>query len=794
MSGLILRGPSERLQAPEMLSCLTFAGGDRIAVHDSSGGSLSFAQLENRARSIAGALQARGAGPGHRVALIYERTVASYAALLGIVMSGSSYVPLDPQHPPALTQAMLDDCRPLLILRPADQFEPAPYRRPEVDSQDEAYLMYTSGSTGQPKGVPIRQQSLVNLMQSLTRRLELDQNTRVLSVANWCFDISLFDLMLPVYLGCQLWLSPAESNYHPLLLIETIEQTRASFMQATPSTWRLVQETGPGLRLPQTVASGGEPLSEALAEFLYHRAERAWNLYGPTESCVWSTAWRIQPGPVLLGSPLANTELRITAEQELQIAGLCLSPGYWNRPELTREKFVGTAAEPHDIFYRTGDLVRSDERGLHFLGRLDNQVKVGGMRLELEGLEILLASHPQIEEAVVCSDRNPEQASLTAFYRSHHPLQQEHLRAFLLERLPAAAVPVRFTRVTKFPLNSRGKVDRSALLSLRQEGDCVLTPEQIGAQLFGPGLNPGQDLFRDVGATSMQILELCRLLEIHFHRDVPVALVYQQRTLAKLLGHLQAGTEGLPGLVPLRSGPGQRFYLCHTFTGALPQSLAEALPEEWDVWGLAPISIESSELQLQAEAQLRLLRESGAEAIRLAGYSFGALLAFEIARLAYSQGPKVEFICLIDPPPLWNWNLPCLPIAIQRLLEKIPVPSRFFCQIGGWMLRLGLLDTLPLEWSKSLLQGFPGFSKLTPGVQQLAAWNFLCESRYRPQIYPARLHLLYSPEWRSSQHFWRSRSKGLKSLKIAGDHYSLINPPLVTATASSLKDLWDHNR
>lgn len=482
----------------ELISLQAAQAGARVAV-ECDGATLTYAELETRAERLAGHLRSVGVGPNVPVGILLERSAEMVVAVLGVLKAGGAYVPLDPAYPAdRLTYMVEDSGAPVLVTQRgaaealrlgAVRFvyvdQPAAERdtvaRPSATQEDLAYVIYTSGSTGKPKGVPVTHRSLANLLASMMREPGLTPGDTLLSVTTLSFDIAALELYLPLLVGARLFLATREEAADGHRLCGLLESGKVTVMQATPATWRLLLEAGwkrtPGLR----VLSGGEALPRDLADQLLQRSSEVWNLYGPTETTIWSSAWKVEPGEgvVSIGRPIANTTLHVLDRYknllpvgvpgELYIGGVGLSPGYWNRPDLTAERFV---ADPFSgvvgaRLYRTGDVARWLPDGrIQCLGRIDHQVKLRGFRVELGEIEAVLGAHPGIRHSVAhVHDAGNGDRRLVAYVVQHadaaHTVTE--LRRHVREHLPEYMVPSLIVELERIPLTPNGKVDRRAL-------------------------------------------------------------------------------------------------------------------------------------------------------------------------------------------------------------------------------------------------------------------------------------------------------------------------------------------
>ena len=409
----------------------------RVAVLDSAA-PLDYAQLNARANQLAHHLRALGVGDESVVGICLGRSSDILVAVLAVLKAGGAYLPLDPDYPAARLAAMLAQARPALLLSHAalsaplrahgapvlclDSDWPAVAARPAVNPprrglpQQLAYLMFTSGSTGAPKGVQVTQQALRNFLRGMERLHGITPDAVLLNVTSLSFDIAGLELLLPLCCGARTVIAAAEATRDPALLCELIERTGVTLMQATPATWRmLVEHRWPRLPHELAVLCGGEALPPELARQLLERVGQVWNMYGPTETTIWSSAQRhTAQAPVLsIGRPIDNTRIYLLDERgdpvpigqagELYIGGAGLARGYRGRPDLTAERFLPDPwGAPGARLYRSGDLARHWPDGsIECLGRNDHQVKLNGFRIELGEIEAVLAEAPGVRQAVV---------------------------------------------------------------------------------------------------------------------------------------------------------------------------------------------------------------------------------------------------------------------------------------------------------------------------------------------------------------------------------------------------------
>nr|WP_242879866.1 non-ribosomal peptide synthetase [Streptomyces mobaraensis] len=439
---------------------------------------LTYAELNARANRLARLLIERGAGPERLVALRLPRSAALVVALLAVLKTGAAYLPIDPDYPAERIRYMLDDARPVAVL---DQAEAADgHAETNLTAHpghplNPAYVIYTSGSTGRPKGVTVPRGALLNLLMDMRDRLALDTGDRFLAVTTIGFDIAGLELYVPLLSGARVVLAPREVVRDPAELGVLLTRSKATAMQATPSLWRsLLAEDIPldGIR----ALVGGEALPADLATALSRRAGSVLNVYGPTETTIWSTSAQVRDATPGIGTPIANTGCHVLDQWlnpvpagvvgELYLTGSGLARGYAGRAGLTAERFVACPyGEPGERMYRTGDLVRRrPDGGLEFLGRADGQVKLRGFRIELGEIEAVLAEHPATGQAAAVVHPG---GTLTGYVVPAKPTDTielaASLRDFARTRLPEFMVPAVVMVLDAFPLTANGKLDRAAL-------------------------------------------------------------------------------------------------------------------------------------------------------------------------------------------------------------------------------------------------------------------------------------------------------------------------------------------
>ncbi|MEU5384083.1 amino acid adenylation domain-containing protein [Kitasatospora cineracea] len=516
----------------------------RVAV-SAAQGSLTYAQLMSRVKKLAALLEARGVTGGSTVAVRLPRTADLLVAALAVFWAGGVLVPLEADHPSERQRFILDDAKVELILDGAepdggapgipvlrvgaigwDELHDDPAARPRCSPDDSAYVLYTSGSTGHPKGVTVTHANLRTLMRSVAGTIGLTADDVVLGWTSVMFDIFLVEQIAALQAGARVELLADDEVREPARVRARCLEAGVTIVQSTPSKAQTLLDIGfPHVRI---VLCGGEPMAPSLADDLLATGAAVWNGYGPTEATVYTTMHRAaegRTGPVPIGRPLPGVELRVvdTSGQdvpagttgELWIGGAGVARGYLGRPDLTAERFVEVGATR---YYRSGDLVRENPEGeLEFHGRLDQQVKVNGVRTEVSEIEHALTEHPAVRGAVVVLRPGTAGIGLTAYVRvgtlSVDPVE---LREHLAVRVPAAMIPTSWRFIGEFPLTAGGKVDRRRLTdgcapvapAVPVAGTPITEPDEqlvasVWAALLGTAPVHREDRFADLGGDSL---------------------------------------------------------------------------------------------------------------------------------------------------------------------------------------------------------------------------------------------------------------------------------------------------
>jgi amino acid adenylation domain-containing protein len=465
---------------------------------------ITYSELNERANRFAHYLWEQGINFEYPIGIYLNRSIDMVAAILAVVKMGGTYIPLDSSYPYDRIRYIINDAKIALVITenslladiqniPAqklvleDIHEKLPGYSPDnpglrFEASKRLYVIYTSGSTGNPKGVQISHQAVVNFLMSMRKEPGISAEDKVLFITTICFDISGLELYLPLISGATMVMATSETAADGVKLAEYIDRHDVTLMQATPSTYRILIDTNWKGKQNLKLLCGGEALTRELAEVLLTKGSSVWNLYGPTETTIWSMIYRVEhgEGPVSIGKPIDNTQIYILNEAmeevaegevgELYIGGDGLSMGYLGRPELTGERFVlNPLADGSERIYRTGDLARREKGLVYYEGRTDFQVKIRGYRIELGEIENTLEKHPLVKQAVaVALESKAGDAVLAVYYTRSgaQPVKSDVLRTYLKSKLPEYMVPSLLTELEAFPLTLNGKIDRKSLMSM----------------------------------------------------------------------------------------------------------------------------------------------------------------------------------------------------------------------------------------------------------------------------------------------------------------------------------------
>jgi amino acid adenylation domain-containing protein len=688
----------------------------------------TYEQLNRRADVIASSLRSAGVTRGSVVAIMLDRSLDLLAGLVAVLKTGAAYLPLDIQMPGERISLCLGKTQPAAVLaqRSTRSLVPAeanvllvdncddgnpesqnlgPIEAREAglmtitsDPEDSAYLIYTSGTTGEPKAVDVSHRSFVNLLTAMQSEPGFGPEDSLLAVTPISFDIAALELFLPIISGGRVVIATREQAQDPYLLARAIRDSGCTVMQATPATWRTLLLSGwdnASRSLPQAsrkalrALCGGEVLLRELANRLLASGVDLWNMYGPTETTIWSLVHRVregaeqEAGPVSIGRPIANTKAYILDEQrqllpvgipgELFLGGVGLSKGYRGRPQETADRFLRLESVGGVRLYRTGDIaVRRADGTIEVLGRTDNQVKIRGCRVELEAVEAAVLRHPGIAVAAARAWPEPTGGLRLSIYivakvEAVAPSLAD-LRAFLGNKLPDVMIPSDVIPLSSIPLTPHGKVDRT---QLPRPAERVAQPPQLTraspqemrlAAIWSDLLRVEHvgldDNFFDLGGHSLLIAMLQQRIVREFGQQIPITELFHSPTVrqqAKLALTPVDDEPRLPkGILALQpNGTGSKIFWVHYLNGRLAAAIGEDHPflvvslTEDDIATLD----KTATLQSIAACQVqKILAAQSCGPYVIGGQCAGGVLAFEIASQLRAAGRAVSLLVLVDTP------------------------------------------------------------------------------------------------------------------------------------------------
>ena len=805
---------------------------------------LTYAELNARANRLAHYLRTVGVGPEVPVAIAMERSLELVVGLLGILKAGGAYVPLDPSYPAARLAFMLSDtgARVLLTQRGLlgklrsyagrtlclDRDDPSLAAQPDNDpspgatTQNLAYIIYTSGSTDEPKGVMIEHRSVVNYLSWIGRAFPLTGNDRVLQKTPISVDASVEEIFFPLTSGAVLVIAGADPHRAMSDMVKVLQAEKITVLQVVPSLLATLLEQDALQRCASVrlILCGGEALSPELVRRLRDRSDAELvNLYGPTEATISSTFWQsraeLPRTTVPIGNAISNTRVMVVDRAgqlvpegvagELWIGGAGLARGYLDRPALTAERFVADpwSADAQARVYKTGDRVRRLPDGnLEFLGRRDQQVKLRGFRVELGEIEAVVRQHEAIQDAVVsASEDGPGDKRLLAYIvpARGRSVRADELRAFLLRKLPDYMVPTAFLTLEALPLGAGGKIDRKLLPAFTPEFELAtrshVSPRnavevqlmRIWERILDVSPIGMQDNFFALGGDSLAAVRVIDRVSQLFGRQLPPDILWYQEGTIEALARALVDDSGPPvwsGAVPIKASGGRTPLFCPHIVGGhlfFYDNLARHLDDDQPLYGLPARGFDGkaapdSQIEVMATHCIHAMkRVQSSGPYSLAGYCSGGLIAFEMARQLHAAGERVELLALCDTlGPGFH------PLELART---------------AWnFVRLKNVRLVQQRLYRFVLQNL-GLSRLRKfgTVTEAHYWAFLS---YRPQPYPGHAVLFRAANADDS----RSLSLGWEKLARAGieicvipcGHSAMVKEPMVRVLADKLETYLGH--
>ena len=830
----------------------------------------TYQKLNTLVNNFAGYLQQKGAKRGKKIGIYLERSAEMLISLLAVLKLGAIYIPLDPINPVERLQVILEDVKAdfLISHRPLKNRLPKFSERtilyedgakntfqsiiqngstPQVT--DLAYIIYTSGSTGKPKGIAIPHYAVVDHHYAIINQFGIDENDKILAVASIAFDPSVQDFFMPLFVGGQVIIANKEAVKDGFMLKDLIAATQPTFMQATPSTWQMLL-LADWQRSPQLKAlSGGEGLSKELASALLARTKEVWNIYGPSETTIWSTTKRIQEdlldnlnfSYLPIGKPINNVKIYILDHYqqpvpigvggEIYIAGIGVAPqGYYQLRELTAKTFIPnpfSKEKNYTTLYRTGDRARYLPNGdIEYLNRGDKQVKIRGYRIELGDIEVAIRQFEDVQEnRVMVREDQPNDKRLAAYLIVNNKIafSIDALKGFLKEQLPEYMIPTAFVLMDKFPMTVSKKVDRSQLpipqwatATKKQPFKVPNSPTEkvlykIWQELLGISDLSIHDDFFELGGHSLIAVNMMSKIDQQISRKVPLAALLKHATIHQLGQLLDQQAEAIfkDSLVPIKTtGNKPPLYLIHG--GGLHvlmfQTLAANMDAEQPIYALQAKGLNGDgtalnrieDMAAHYIAEIQKTNPNGPYA--LAGYSFGGLIAFEMAKQLKAVNKKVLMLSVFDTdikPELTDFE--------HSFAEKITTLSKKVAwnlkdmindPKGNLSYRKYIYQRRFNNWkTKFFKEGKAHNNKDTRLATIINQSNFEAWKNYQITPYDGDLYLFRATERRffiEDQIFlgWTPFIKGkIHTLDVPGDHLSLFNPPNGKTFAKILQEL-----
>lgn len=698
---------------------------------------MSYHALDQKANQVAAVLRSRGVKPDSALGILVDRPIHMMIGLFAILKAGSAYLPLDPNYPQERKKYMLRDSSVLILLVNRFLIEPnqqalACLSRENIISLEDfdttaarptpnpghithpgnlAYILYTSGTTGRPKGVMIEHRSVVNLLTWYGKTYCLEKGTRVLPLTNYTFDPSVEDIFGTLLYGAALYIGSAELAADREQFCKYVEKHQVHLVDFIPTILSELLGVRERLSSLRVVISGGEPLPDAVKQKIIEKGYRLYNHYGPTETTVDALAEECSTASVTIGRPISNVTcyildnllkpVPIYVGGELFISGAGVGRGYVNNPGLTGQEFIKNPFFPGERMYRTGDLARWQPDGkVEFLGRKDQQVKIIGHRIELKEIENCLLKHHDIEETIVIAHQDEkEETCLYAYFTSVKELSRPGLREYLSLYLPAYMIPRYFMQIEDFPLTPNGKVDRKSLPlpPLKNEKNYtapVDEAEEKLAAIWSEVLGIEKDIisttanFFELGGHSLNAAIVISKIRKEINVDVPLVELFKEPTIKSLAEYTKIAEKRIftaedDHLVLLKhaGSKNNNLFLVHDVTGEVDTYIefSNLLKIDFNCWGIradrydnyVPRNLSINETAKTYIKKIKRIQTHGP--YYLAGWSIGGTIAFEILRQLEKVNEAVIFFALIDSmPPQENLPQELVEFSVQSEMERVP--------------------------------------------------------------------------------------------------------------------------
>jgi amino acid adenylation domain-containing protein len=675
------------------------------------GQQMSYLNLDTESDLFASYLLRCGIEPGDIIGVCLPRSTNILISFLAILKLDCCFLPIDPSFPSDRVKYMAQHCDLKYIineketnhsfdsisniefnsfLKNRQNISKLQYQFKQLDFST-AYILYTSGSTGKPKGVEISVLSMNNFLDSMLENPGIKSCDTVMAITTISFDISILEFFLPLMAGAKLYIASSEEVRSGHILAKLISKYKISFMQATPVTWRLLFEAGWGGSKGFKALCGGEKLSVDLAIKLTDHCSEVWNMYGPTETTVWSTINKITKDKldyISIGAPIDNTSVYLLDQDmnmvpngaigEIYIGGAGVAKGYFNSPELTKKHFLNDPFRENETqeMYCTGDLGRIIDDDLICLGRVDQQVKLNGYRIELEEINLALNKLKGIRNSfTLVREGSNHQPKLVAYIilDGVGPLKSEEYYKYLKEVLPFYMIPNQYISMESFPLTANGKIDQNKFpIHLGQGASSGHDPRsmtEIKLALIWQahiGLEHVylDDDFFQIGGNSLMATAIFSAISVEFNLNMELSSLLHNKTLRELATRidtlLRAGgvSQAFSNLVKLQDGgekDSKDYFFFHAIGGnTLNYRVFLKALSGFNIYGLQCTGVDGKSIKFRSVSEMatiyigEILKLENKGPYNLAGGSFGGYLVHEVARQLIARGYQVGTLTMFD--------------------------------------------------------------------------------------------------------------------------------------------------
>lgn len=836
-----------------------------IAVKDANT-ELTYGQLNTKVNQLANYLRKRGVQPESLVGIYADRSVDLVIAILAVLQAGGAYVPLDPAYPPGRLAGIIGDTESELVLTQShlvldlehfglDLFlldtewskvasESTELAAVATTSAHLAYIMYTSGSTGKPQGVQITRGQIECYLQAVNQVLNIQADDVYLHSASFSFSSSIRQLLLPLSQGAKVVIASKENTANLSSLLEVIQTEQVTVFDTVAAVWNYILISVAEIKPPQKsplidsrirllTFSGGLLTTQLLAQVRsqFQLAPQIVNIYGQTET-IGVCAYQIPAEPVEItggyvpvGTAYPHNQLYVlddllqpvtTAQAgELYVAGASLPRGYLNNLQLNHRKFVPNPFSQNKEsawLYRTGDLGRYRPDGnLEIVGRQDFQVKIRGMRVEVEEVEMVLMQHPHVQQAAVVGRENSANETVLVAYIVPNSAQIDvgAVRSFLKTKLTDYMMPAAIEILDALPLTPNRKLDRKRLPEpSRDRLNAVPARDQLEDQLIKIweqvlgleqiGIN---DSFFDLGGHSLKALQLFAEIEKVWHKKLLLAVLLESPTIAELADIIRTG-DAYKWSPAVLLHPGEKdspLFCIHPIGGNLfdYRILSKKLDRQRPIYGLQPKGIDGRQQPIDRIEDMASYFIQAIQTIQpqgpyfIVGYSFGGLVAFDIARQLTDQGEQVAFLGLVDircpliaeiSTPFWEW----LDIQLDRI-RRLTLKQQFDYLIER------LFYPKSQAYRDEVVASLSDLDIFTPELVKVLDCNVQAAKEYQPQVFAGKATLF----WSEYQNWYIKKQPtlgwgdlvgdGLDIHKIPGNHMTLMHEPHVDVLAEKLR-------